>query len=84
VRARAPARVTDQVHLCLPKIKNRLAGKAKGDQEPRMAPDALISKWRGGGVAVAAAYGWEWPLSDDAILKRLFALNQERSAAGSG
>lgn len=29
--------------------------------------------------AVAAAYGWEWPLTDDEILKRLFELNQERS-----
>ena len=29
--------------------------------------------------AVAAAYGWEWPLQDDEVLKRLFALNQERS-----
>lgn len=28
--------------------------------------------------AVAAAYGWEWPLSEDEILKRLFALNQGR------
>jgi type II restriction/modification system DNA methylase subunit YeeA len=31
-------------------------------------------------TAVAAAYGWEWPLTDDEILKRLFALNQERAA----
>lgn len=28
--------------------------------------------------AVAAAYGWEWPLSDDEILRRLFELNQLR------
>lgn len=26
--------------------------------------------------AVSAAYGWEWPLSDDEILRRLFELNQ--------
>ena len=32
--------------------------------------------------AVAAAYGWDWPLQDDEILTRLFALNQERSARG--
>ena len=32
-------------------------------------------------VAVAAAYGWEWPLSDDEILRRLFELNQARSKA---
>ena len=29
--------------------------------------------------AVAAAYCWEWPLADEEILKRLFALNQERA-----
>lgn len=33
-------------------------------------------------AAVAAAYGWPSDLSDDAILERLFALNQERAAAG--
>lgn len=30
-------------------------------------------------TAVAAAYGWEWPLTDDEILRRLFELNQRRS-----
>ncbi len=30
-------------------------------------------------AAVAAAYGWPWPLSDDEILRRLFELNQARS-----
>lgn len=33
--------------------------------------------------AVATAYGWEWPLTDDEILRRLFELNQVRSGAGS-
>ena len=33
-------------------------------------------------AAVAAAYGWPDGLSDDEILERLFALNQERAAAG--
>lgn len=33
--------------------------------------------------AVAAAYGWEWPLTDDEVLRRLFALNQARAAAGA-
>ena len=32
--------------------------------------------------AVGAAYGWPADLSDDEILARLFALNQERAAAG--
>lgn len=31
-------------------------------------------------TSVAAAYGWEWPLADDEILRRLFELNQARSA----
>lgn len=29
--------------------------------------------------AVAAAYGWEWPMTDDEILRRLFELNQARA-----
>jgi type II restriction/modification system DNA methylase subunit YeeA len=29
--------------------------------------------------AVAGAYEWEWPLTDDEILKRLFELNQQRA-----
>jgi len=31
-------------------------------------------------AAVAAAYDWEWPLSDDELLRRLFELNQARSS----
>jgi type II restriction/modification system DNA methylase subunit YeeA len=30
--------------------------------------------------AVAAAYGWPWPLEDEEVLKRLFALNAERAS----
>ena len=33
-------------------------------------------------AVVAAAYGWPADLSDEAVLERLFALNQERAAAG--
>ena len=29
--------------------------------------------------AVASAYGWKWPLTDEEILKRLFELNQIRA-----
>ncbi|MGB4858805.1 MAG: type IIL restriction-modification enzyme MmeI [Dokdonella sp.] len=32
-------------------------------------------------TAVAAAYGWPWPLTEDEILRHLFELNQSRSAA---
>ncbi|SEI65776.1 Type II restriction/modification system, DNA methylase subunit YeeA [Deinococcus reticulitermitis] len=35
-------------------------------------------------AAVAAAYGWEWPLTDDEVLARLLALNLERAARGRG
>lgn len=35
-------------------------------------------------VAVATAYGWPTGLSDEQILERLFALNQERAAAQEG
>jgi type II restriction/modification system DNA methylase subunit YeeA len=30
-------------------------------------------------ASVAAAYGWDWPLSDDDMLRRLFELNQTRA-----
>ncbi len=30
-------------------------------------------------MAVAAAYGWSWPMSDDDIIKNLFALNAART-----
>jgi hypothetical protein len=33
-------------------------------------------------AAVARAYGWPEDISDDDALARLFALNQERAAAG--
>lgn len=33
--------------------------------------------------AVAVAYGWQWPLSDDEVLERLFTLNQERAEEAS-
>jgi len=35
-------------------------------------------------MAVAAAYGWEWPLPEDEILARLFRLNQDRATRGVG
>ena len=33
-------------------------------------------------AAVAGAYGWPADLPDEQVLERLFALNQERAAAG--
>jgi len=32
------------------------------------------------GQAVAAAYGWAWPLPEDEVLSRLLALNLEWAA----
>lgn len=43
------------------------------------APSWLANAHRVLDEAVATAYGWEWPLSDDEILRRLFELNQQRS-----
>ncbi len=45
-------------------------------------PTWLANAHRALDEAVAAAYGWLADLSDDEILARLFALNQERAAAG--
>lgn len=42
-------------------------------------PAWLVHAQRDLDIAVASAYGWEWPLSDDEVLKRLFDLNQARS-----
>jgi type II restriction/modification system DNA methylase subunit YeeA len=49
-------------------------------------PTWLESAHRKLDEAVAAAYGWSWPMGDDEILEKLLALNQERathSAAAS-
>lgn len=45
-------------------------------------PTWLINAHRQLDEAVAAAYGWPINLSDEEVLARLFALNQERAAAG--
>uniref|UniRef100_UPI0025DC9EBB class I SAM-dependent DNA methyltransferase n=1 Tax=uncultured Nevskia sp. TaxID=228950 RepID=UPI0025DC9EBB len=44
-------------------------------------PTWLVHLHRALDEAVAAAYGWKWPLTDDEVLRRLFVLNQERSGA---
>lgn len=44
-------------------------------------PTWLANAHRALDEAVAAAYGWPADLSDDEVLARLFALNQERAAA---
>ncbi len=47
-------------------------------------PDDLVALHAALDTAVAAAYGWEWPLSDEEILTRLLALNAARAARGGG
>lgn len=47
-------------------------------------PTWLVNAHKTLDEAVAAAYGWPADLSDDDILARLFALNQERAAAQGG
>jgi len=42
-------------------------------------PEWLDNLHRDLDAVVADAYGWEWPLSDDEILRRLLELNLERS-----
>ncbi len=44
-------------------------------------PDDLTALHAALDTAVAAAYGWEWPLSDEEILTRLLALNAARAGA---
>jgi type II restriction/modification system DNA methylase subunit YeeA len=44
-------------------------------------PAWLVNAHKDLDAAVAAAYGWPADLSDDEVLARLFALNQERAAA---
>jgi type II restriction/modification system DNA methylase subunit YeeA len=47
-----------------------------------LRPTWLDTAHRDLDAAVAASYGWPADLSDEQVLERLFALNQERSAAG--
>ena len=47
-------------------------------------PDDLTARHATLDAAVAAAYGWEWPLSDEEILTRLLALNTARAGVGRG
>ena len=45
-------------------------------------PHWLVDAHRTLDAAVAAAYGWPGDLSDDEVLRRLLALNLERTRAG--
>lgn len=73
-------------HLLAQDAKATLTGLYNGVEALRAVPDAahpvsaLATAHDRLDTAVAAAYGWEWPLSEEEILTRLLALNLERSA----
>ncbi|MGY2894715.1 class I SAM-dependent DNA methyltransferase [Deinococcus sp. UYEF24] len=49
--------------------------------DPSQPVSALINAHTRLDQSVAAAYGWDWPLSEDELLSRLLALNLERAGA---
>lgn len=48
-----------------------------------MAPEWLVHLQANLDKAVAAAYGWAWPLTEDEILERLLGLNAARQGKGA-
>lgn len=87
-----PMEWVDRVPEIVPGYPERIV--AKNDEAAKKLKDRTLTKlynerpaWldhlhRKLDAAVAAAYGWPADLSDEEILARLFALNQERAAAG--
>jgi type II restriction/modification system DNA methylase subunit YeeA len=84
-----PSEWTDRIPEVVPGYPDRIVAKPGHEAELKKRtltnlynarPTWLDHLHRDLDVAVAAAYGWEWPLSDDEILKRLFELNQARTA----
>lgn len=70
-------------HLLAQNDKATLTGSYNDLERLRAAPDAAhpaVTAHNRLDQAVAAAYGWEWPLTEDEILARLLALNLERAA----
>ena len=86
-----PSEWTDRVPEVVPGYPDRIIAKPghEADLKKRTLtnlynarPAWLQQAHRRLDEAVAAAYGWEWPLSDDEILRRLFELNQSRAVVG--
>lgn len=73
-------------HLLTQDAKATLTSIYNQVEELRKNPDAahpvatLVTAHNKLDQAVAASYGWQWPLSEDELLARLLALNLERSA----
>lgn len=83
-----PPEWTDRVPEVVPGYPDRIIAKPghESDLKKRTLtnlyntrPAWLDNLHRDLDVAVATAYGWGWPLSEDEILRRLFELNQARS-----
>lgn len=81
--------VTMREHLLAQDAKATLTGLYNDVVRLRAEPDAthpvtaLVKAHADLDRAVAAAYGWEWPLSEDEVLARLLALNLERAGHAS-
>ena len=72
-----PDRIVPKNEAAAKELKNRTLTKLYNER-----PAWLDHLHKALDAAVAAAYGWPGDLSDEDILARLFALNQERAAAG--
>lgn len=84
-----PPEWTERVPEVVPGYPDRIIAKSEHAEQLKRRtltnlynerPAWLDNLHRDLDTAVAAAYGWEWPLTDDEVLRRLFALNQQRSA----
>ena len=84
-----PPEWTDRIPEVVPGYPDRIVAKPGFEAELKkrtltnlynVRPAWLDHLHRDLDTAVATAYGWQWPLTDDEILKRLFELNQTRTA----
>lgn len=69
-----------EVKLSLTGMYNLLAEYRASGKAPVGAITTLVDAHDTLDAAVAAAYAWEWPLSEDEVLSRRLALNLERGA----
>lgn len=69
--------------LTMTKLYNELT-VLKDERDPTARAFPLLLAHERLDQAVATAYGWEWPLSDEEILGRLLELNLSQSGGGVG
>lgn len=81
--------VTLREHLLAQNEKATLTGlyndvvRLQADPDAIHPVTALVKAHAELDQAVAAAYGWEWPMDEDEVLARLLALNLERAGGAS-